>query len=92
MIKLNFIQPSVTSSLGGSRGVHLDKSTDYNHQSNHSDTLGSLSTALHKGKSMPSLRWDCEPYKPDPTYQYERTAVVTKRREGVFQLDPFNNY
>ena len=56
MIKLNFVQPSVTSSLGGSRGVHLDKSTDYNHQSNHSDTLGSLSTALHKGKSMPSLR------------------------------------
>ena len=53
------LQPSVTSSLGGSRGVNLDKAQDYtNHQSNHNDNLGSLTAALHKGKSMPSLRWD----------------------------------
>ena len=55
-INFKIAQPSVTSSLGGSRGVNLDKTQDYNQQSNHNDTLGSLSTALHKGKSMPSLR------------------------------------
>ena len=49
----------MTSSLGGSRGVNLDKTQDYNQQSNHNDNLGSLSGALHKGKSMPSLRWGC---------------------------------
>ena len=53
---INVSQPSVTSSLGGSRGVALDKTQDYNHHSNHNDNLGSLTAALHKGKSMPSLR------------------------------------